>query len=160
MDAESHNDSVLIVDGNNLIHRDPEQRRQASSGFEQARHRLVRRVESLADVYERIVVVFDGRGEAVQSESPLPNVEVLFSPGHLTADSVIERMVYNAPDRERLLVVTSDRPERDAVEAVGAASMSCASFLELLERHEREVNTRIGRTAKGALGARLGDFFP
>ena len=151
---------LIIVDGHNLMHHDSELMRRMGSDFERARHHLVQRLECLTSLYERVVVVFDGRGEKKQSESRLANLEVVFSPSHLTADSVIERLVFEAADPSLVTVVTSDRSERDTVEAAGAASMGCSNFMEVLERQEREVRSRVRGTRQSVQGARLGDFFP
>ena len=152
----------LIIDGNNLLYHDAELTRVASSDFEQARRRLAQKLDELAGSlnYDRVIVVFDGRGAAVQAQPHSKFVEVLFSPANLTADSVIERLAHDAPDPSRITVVTSDRGERDTVEAAGGSTMSCSNFLELLERRRREVAQTIRHFRQPGAGGRLGDFFP
>lgn len=154
--------TILIIDGNNLLHADPQLAGVAASNFDLARARLVRKAEGLAGnpAYARITVVFDGRTEKPQSDSPQPGVYVIFAPADMTADTVIERMVHAAPDPKRVLVVTSDKGERDTVEAAGATSMGCTNFLELLEKEQRRLASRVRNTRTQGPSPTLGDFFP
>ncbi len=84
----------------------------------------------------------------------------MFSPGHQTADTVIERMVQQSPSPEDILVVTSDRMERESVMAAGAHTMSCGEFMEWSERCERNLARRASSAGQPAPRATLGDFFP
>lgn len=127
----------IIVDGHSLLYRVPAcTALQRAGRTAQARLSLLRRLERVAGrLAARWTIVFDGRQEGGPGDEPVPSgMTVLYSPGHLTADSVIERLVAERPPAERVLVVTSDRPERDTVEAAGAHSMGCTDFLELCER--------------------------
>lgn len=75
-------------------------------------------------------MVFDGTGPGGPGEEGIDaGVEVVFSPAHQTADTVIERMVLQAPDPHAVLVVTSDRRERETVEGGGGASIGCSDFI-------------------------------
>ena len=151
----------LIIDGNNLVHHAPELARLVRADFAQARRRLVERLDELAgaSTYREVHVVFDGGGTQAEFEVHSPSLRVLFCPSNMTADSVIERLVYSHPEPARILVVTSDRGERDTVEAAGATSMSCDNFVDLLARHLRRVAAQIKSGQKKPQGT-LGDFFP
>lgn len=152
----------LIVDGNNLIHHHPELAVLARRNFDHARRALVEHLAALGAVLaSRITVVFDGtrggHGEGFEGTG----VEVLFSPAHLTADAVIERLVHAAPAPDAITVVSSDRLERDTVEAAGAVSLSCRSFVEHLETAQRRLREQHGRPLGSPPGpATLGDYFP
>ena len=148
----------LIVDGNNLIHQAPELARLARSAFAQARHRLVEMLDELAGsmAYREVQVVFDGVGREAEFEVHSPNLRVLFCPPNMTADSIIERLANSDPNPAGILVVTSDRGERDTVEAAGATSMSCGNFCDLLERQRRRVSRRVEQQQSKTT---LGDFF-
>ncbi len=152
----------LIVDGYSLLHRPgPPPDRGAGPRFGLARDALVRRLERLAGrVCDRMTIVFDGRGERVApGEIAAGPVEVLFSPATLTADSVIERLVLASQAPAQITVITSDRLERETVEAAGAQSLSCGDFLALCEAEERAL-ARPARPAPRRGGATLGDIFP
>lgn len=149
----------LIIDGYNLLHQDAalDGRR---ADLQTARQRLVRRVERAApEMAPRITVVFDGRESGRDPSLAAPHLEVVFSPAHLTADGVIERMVSDAKNPERILVVTSDRVEEQIVSSAGAMVMSCLAFISRCDAAEGAPVSRRG-APRGAAGSKLGDFFP
>jgi predicted RNA-binding protein with PIN domain len=148
----------LVIDGYSLLYRDDESLARHHAGRPAAARRLlVRKVERVApQLARRVTVVFDGRDRGGPGEEFVGGVvEVLFSPASLTADSVIERLVSGDPDPGGILVVCSDRAERETVEAAGASSMSCGDFLEWLGRE----NARLRRPPSAAPPPRhtLGD---
>jgi len=149
----------LIIDGYSLLYRDHQTRATLGRNLQLARHTLIRSIERGAgSIAKKVTVVFDGRGEQIsQDDLPCP-IEILFAPGHLTADSVIERMVASAPNAASIMVVTSDRHERETVMAAGATSMSCGSFLEMCARED----ARLQRPSPGRkkLKPTIGDHFP
>lgn len=148
----------LIVDGYSLLHRfDPAGARRPG-GLQVARQKLVRHVEDLAaGRYDRVTIVFDGKesggGEGYES----PHIEVLFSPVGRTADTVIERLVHDAPDPESILVVSSDRLERQTVSGRGAQTVGCGDFLA--EGDQRRAHRPASPPGRGGRPT-LGDFFP
>jgi predicted RNA-binding protein with PIN domain len=148
----------LIIDGYSLLHRDPELKPLLRGRLESARQLLVRKVERCLDgLAERATIVFDGKGErSERTLASLPQVEIVFAPRHLTADTVIERLVASATEPERIRVVTSDRAERQTVSAAGADSMSCGDFLDYFQRCTQAPGGRNG----GGAQSTLGDFFP
>lgn len=149
--------SQFIIDGNNLIHRHPELSALARTDFATARQRLVALIDAFAGGDDEITVVFDGTTAGPAKEFEGSNTHVEFSPRHLSADTVIERMVSRSKDPARITVVTSDRGEREAVEASGGASMSCIAFIELLEQRDQQLRRQ---TRKDPPKNKLGDFFP
>ena len=151
----------LIIDGYSLLHRfDPEGARRPA-GLQSARQKLVRHIEDTsAGRADRVTIVFDGQqagggGEGYES----PAVEVLFSPSGRTADTVIERLVQECPTPETILVVSSDRLERQTVSARGAQTMGCGDFLAEGEQRRQHRPSRATRPTK-PLRSTLGDYFP
>jgi predicted RNA-binding protein with PIN domain len=145
----------LIIDGYNLLYQDAalEGRRD---DLATARQRLVRRIEqSASGMASKILVVFDGRERGRDVALAAPNLEVLFSPSNRTADGVIEQMVNDAPNPERILVVTSDWIEQRLVSVFGASVISCREFLLRCEPPAAPV-----RRQTPSKGSTLGDFFP
>ncbi|MCM8794194.1 MAG: NYN domain-containing protein [Candidatus Omnitrophica bacterium] len=65
-----------------------------------------------------VVVVFDGPERYLRRESGL--LTVCYAKPGTTADTVIERMVYEAPDRSGMVVVTRDRAEGNVALGLGA----------------------------------------
>ncbi len=147
----------LIVDGYSLIHRHPESRELLGRNRDLACQRITRLLDECAGLMAaRTTIVFDGRGRAAQPAPHDGPTEIIYAPAHLTADTVIERMVCNEADPARVRVVTSDRRERDTVTAAGAQAMSCGEFLDWAGRRRATP-----RTARGnKRGFTLGDHFP
>ena len=152
----------LIIDGYSLLHRDPAYADILRRSITLARQQLVRAVEPLAgSLAQRITIVFDGVSEGGAGEGYESGaVELIFSPAHQTADAVIERMVHEAPEPTQVLVVSSDRRERETASAAGAQTMSCGDFFEHCEALRREVRRQGGSISRKAPRATLGDFFP
>lgn len=149
----------IIVDGYSLLYR-------MSSAMptnlgEIARHQLQQMLEEVApSLAERITVVFDGRTRDREPDAERGRVEIIFSPGNLTADSVIERMVCESNKPQEILVITSDIAERKTVEAAGAQSMSCGDFLEWCKNTKQEIGRARQDHAERIPPFTLGDFFP
>jgi uncharacterized protein len=151
----------LIVDGYSLLHRDPDLAGLINTQLETARQLLVRKVEQILDrLAPRATIVFDGRQQHHHENAIAhhPAIEIRFAPGHLTADTVIERIVHQHPHPATLRIITSDRAERQTVEAAGAETMSCGDFLDLYNRLTRPPPRPKPQNARPR--PTLGDFFP
>ena len=150
----------IIIDGYSLLHR------RGNSGARPgnlltARQHLVRKLEEVAGALaERITVVFDGTGRGGREGYEASSIDVIFSPSDKTADTIIERMVHEAGDPAGILVVTSDRLERETTGAAGADTMSCGDFLDLCDRLRGELSRQAGGRHGRSTGSKLGDFFP
>lgn len=144
----------LIIDGYNLIHRPGDYRpgnyRNGNGPHDLAGKRrcLIQLLEKTVGILaERITVVFDGRSNGDGRSGERPDelessvVEVLFSPRSKTADTVIEQLVFQAGAMGGIVVITSDRLERETTEAAGAQTMACSVFCDQLN----DVLARIGR---------------
>ena len=148
----------LIIDGYNLLHKAPELARMLGSDIQSARHRLVRLAEATAlGMARQTTIVFDGREAGSDAALTSGCLEVFFSPGNLSADSVIERLVCKFPTPGKILVVTSDHAEHDTVSSAGAHTMSSEEFME---RCGREAKRKTGRRTPPGQEPKLGDLFP
>ncbi|MDZ4197747.1 MAG: NYN domain-containing protein [Kiritimatiellia bacterium] len=161
--GRSNDMDLLIVDGFSLLHRHPESLAILNAGRAYpARRFLVGEIGRICGALaERTIVVFDGQGDGGPAEdfAGIP-VEVCYSPSGTTADLVIERLVRQAPDPDRVLVVTSDRQERESVDAAGARHMGCGDFLEKLKSLSAELDRAARTTAARAPPNRMDDWFP
>jgi len=152
------NYDYLIIDGYNLLHTDPDLVECCATHLQEARHRLVRRIEKMAfQTAKHTIVVFDGQSAGEDSALSTGAIEVIFSPSNLTADSVIERLAERCPDPEKVLVVTSDRAEQTTVQSSGAQVFSSSEFMEHCFRVNRKTTSSIYRPTPKS---KLGDFFP
>lgn len=153
--------SWLIIDGYSLLHRDPDAAAWIPDQFPLARRYLVRRLETLAGrLAERITLVFDGHTRGPAEEFPDGPVEVVFTVAHGTADTLIENWVFHSPHPGHILVITSDRMEREAVDASGARSLGCGDFLSWCRELESTSGYRRRPVPKEPFHRSMGDAFP
>jgi len=152
----------LIIDGYSLLHHDPAFAAAGPRSMAAAREKLVSRLGSAGVVLaERITVVFDGAGFVGQRGPQPPSpVEVLFSTSAETADTIIERLAHNAARAEDILVVTSDRAERQTVEAAGVQTTGCTDFLAQLTTAENSLRRSSSSLKQQMPKPTLGDLFP
>ena len=153
----------LIIDGYNLIHQIfPDNQNGDVARLEKNRKNLLIQLEPLVNVLaRRITVVFDGQSDKTQNNQKDSEViDVLYSPPHLSADTVIENLVWKADRPEDILVVTSDRLERNAASASGADTMASSLFISMIKDEQRRLSSKINQMNKGHENVTLGDFFP
>ncbi|MCC6694725.1 MAG: NYN domain-containing protein [Candidatus Hydrogenedentes bacterium] len=156
---------TYLIDGYNVIHHCPQLQPLAQRDFEASREVLVDRVSRYCShTGECARIVFDGRGRR-QEPAPPPcgtaGVEIIYSPGHHTADTLIERMIYSAPNRRDYVAVSGDRGIRDLVRGYGGLVMSPAHFLtivdDVLKRSSAALDAQTHRHRSNHLGDRLSD---
>ena len=116
----------VIVDGDNLLGA----LRMERSGNPAQAEQFLQRLELAAVSKDwQVTVIFDGPERFLPRESG-PMV-VRYARGK-TADTMIERLVYQQPDRMRVVVVTLDRAEADLVLGLGAFVWTPQRLLEEL----------------------------
>jgi len=124
---------IYYIDGYNVIHHSSQLRPLAMENFEAAREALVEKVSHFCVATgSEAKIIFDGRGRKQDVMAPrraVPHVEILYSPGHLTADTLIERIVYKTAERRSLIVVSADRGIRNLCGNLNALVMQPDSFL-------------------------------
>jgi predicted RNA-binding protein with PIN domain len=119
----------LIVDGYNLIRQSPRLQLLDAMDLQAGREALL---ELLAHYRSRshhqITVVFDGwqRGDLKESRDRHQGILIVYSCRGERADEVIKRLL--ARERERALVVSSDREIQDAAEQVRATWINAGEF--------------------------------
>jgi len=117
-----------LVDGYNVIRRDPDLRAHEAESLEAGRTALLRLVAHAARATgDRFTVVFDG----APASGPLSaggQVEVIFSRPPEKADDVLVRLARQLG--AGAAVVTSDRAVRDAAGRAGCAVISAEQFLD------------------------------
>ena len=129
----------LIVDGHSVIFAWPELRELHQRRTSLARDALVRKLRDYQDwTGVRVVVVFDGRGSAVDASAEPGEIQIFYSRAGQTADSVVERLASKYGSQYRLLVATSDYLEQETASACGAECISAEALRGLLD----EASTR------------------
>ena len=119
----------IIVDGYNVIRQSPTLASLDRRDLAEGRQALI----DMLAAYKRlkghaITVVFDGSGEfsLFDSRDRDKGIRILFSRQGETADAVIKRMA--AHDKQKALVVSSDREVADYSASQGAATISAVEF--------------------------------
>ena len=117
-----------LVDGYNVIRRDPELHAREAESLEAGRAALLTLLARLASrVSDDFTVVFDGARRGGGSPSP-GRVQVVFSRPPESADDVLRRLATTL--REGSIVVTSDRAVQDSVRRSGAVAVDAEAFVD------------------------------
>ena len=144
--------ATYYIDGYNVIHKSSELRPLAMINFEAARDALIESVGRFCTVTgHQAKIVFDGRGRNQQPGKPLagvPSVEVIYSPGNKTADALIERTVYNSPNRRDIIVVSGDRGIRNLCYSLNSLVMDPDNFLSSIHQSETDTRTTLSLIQK------------
>ena len=142
----------LLVDGYNIAHAWPELRRVlVAQGRDVARAQLVERLLVLHDFERlRVSVVFDGRGADIAIERPTRHTtfSVLYTPGGMTADDLIEQLAVQSAKPADVWVATADQAERDTVEARGVQVLTPEQLAEWVERVGRAQTVAVEQHTK------------
>ena len=119
---------TVIVDGNNIFQALDVSGDPTSAAAEQ----FLQKLERTAVMKDwEVIVVFDGRPRFLPRETgPLT---VRYAAVRQTADSVIERLVYQLEDKNSVIVVTQDHSEANIVLGCGARVWSSNRLLEEME---------------------------
>ena len=145
-----------LVDGYNVLHTSSVLRPLALRDFEAARESLVEKlVRFCAAANRAVTVVFDGRGAEGRPRGQgqpggVSGLVIQYAPPQLSADAVIERMVYTARHRLDCVVVSSDRGLRDLCRGMGSLTMDADHFIRTVREFQGGVKEEIGRTARAA----------
>ena len=119
----------IIIDGYNLIKNSPTLSALDRQDLQLGREALI---DLLADYRKvkphKITVVFDGAGsiDGTSSRDRIKGIQVIFSRHGQSADSVIKNMA--AKEREKALVVSSDRDVVHAASSCQSATIPVAQF--------------------------------
>ena len=148
----------LIIDGHNLLHKQPDLVLLMSKSQEQARSALLRLIEPIATrITSQTTVVFDGQERGSDPTLSTKQINVIYAPAQLTADGMIERLVTQSQDPRSICVVTSDRLVQQTVSGSGAQIQSAEDFI--LQQNRSEKITYSTRMRSGQK-PKLGDIFP
>jgi len=120
-----------MVDGYNVIRRDPALASHEARSIEAGRDALCRLLaRAVRESGETFTVVFDG-ARRTGGDPGGGRVQVIFSRPPASADDELRRLA--AAVREGAVVVSSDRAVQDAARRAGAVAVSAEAFLEAVE---------------------------
>ncbi|MEG0310708.1 MAG: NYN domain-containing protein [Eubacterium sp.] len=134
--------TFLIVDGYNVIHIWAELMGIEQIRLEEARENLIEKLNSYSSFmgYETILV-FDAYSKEnnLNREEMRGKVKVIFTEKNKTADSYIEKFVFNLPKLYTVKVVTSDYAIQRMVLAVGGERVTSKELLDAMEKSSKEI---------------------
>ncbi len=132
----------LVIDGYNLLYAWAEQEGVVlkEDVFDVMREKLIERIANYtgATGFET-VLVFDaaGRSSLFNSEEYIDGVFVVFTNKDESADTYIERFLYQRPKYTRAVLVSSDGLIQDMAVFTGAERLSSRQFLTVLKDNEK-----------------------
>ncbi len=133
---------LLIVDGYNIIFAWDDLKKLAAQSLEHAREKLTDTLASYGKFKGyMLILVFDAMHteENAKCMTIGKDCTVLFTDKEETADSRIERIVYeHRNDRRVIYVATSDGPEQTQILGTGAYRVPARELAEDVERIRRE----------------------
>lgn len=151
----------LIVDGYNIIFAWPELASLKDVKLEDARDLLISILADYAAMSRQsVTVVFDShrRPDAEASEQTIAGVRVIFSGRKVSADHVIERLLFEARSSDEVTIATSDALQRDLALGRQVKTISALRFkLEVdavLNRRDQQIGDR---RAQSDIARRLED---
>lgn len=148
----------IIIDGYNLIRRSLDLSLSEQQDLQAGRKALIDLLAKYRQTrHHRITVVFDG-GKApdyLVRKDFMQGISVLFSRNGETADTEIKRMA--AQERQKALVISSDREIVDYASGCGAATMDSRAFADKIalladarrQNPDFEEPERLGRPTVG-----------
>ncbi|BBO92386.1 NYN domain-containing protein [Desulfosarcina ovata] len=119
----------IIIDGYNLIRQSGDLAGLDRQDLQLGRDALVDLLAAYKKIkHHKITIVFDGTDEPslYGSRDHAKGIAIRYSSGGESADDVIRRMARR--EKEKALVVSSDREVMDAAEAAGATVMTSPAF--------------------------------
>lgn len=119
----------IIIDGYNLIRQSASLSRLDEQDILLGREALMDKLAAYRKIkHHPITVVFDGQNSPAfaQQRRRQKGISIRFSPKRTSADEVIKRMACR--EREKAMVVSSDRDVIDYAAACGAATISAQQF--------------------------------
>jgi len=132
-----------FIDAYNVIHKSSTLLPVAAENLERAREMLLDKVVCFCmSGNKRVTVVFDGRqGEPSQSieavNGHVAGMRIVFSPVNTSADTVIERLIYQEHNRMQCVVVSNDGGLRSLCRGMGALTMEADSFLASVRQFQQ-----------------------
>jgi len=120
-----------LIDGYNVVRRDPDLRAREAESLEAGRrallHLLARAPQAARDEF---TVVFDGARRSGGAPTAAGRIRVVFSRPPATADDDLVRLARQLGNGA--IVVSSDRKVQDAARRAGSAVLTAEQFLEAL----------------------------
>ena len=134
----------LLVDGHSVIFAWPELRKLHAKRMVLAREELVKILTEYQDFSGvRVVAVFDGQGAKTTEETTPGGIQIFYSAGKQSADSIIERLVAKYAKQHDMTVVTNDHLEQQTTISFGGVAISTDALRDLIEDAAADLARRL-----------------
>jgi predicted RNA-binding protein with PIN domain len=137
----------LIIDGYNAISKIREFNLKKDISLEVSRLSFIKAMVDFRQrnhLFEKIVVVFDGKGEGLGFEQQsYRNIEALFSKKDKDADAVIVDILKGAPQKNKITVCSDDNFVRNHARAFGAGIMAIKELEVLISLKKEKIRSKI-----------------
>ena len=150
--------TILVVDGYNIIGAWPDLRVLRDQDLAAARDRLI---EMMAEYQgfsgHQVIIVFDAYYvQGIEKKYKNSKVDVIFTKENETADECIERLASKLIKiNTRVYVATSDYTEQRTIFAQGAYRKSARELLQEMEFVEEEIEKKVMQTKDEQPGSRI-----
>ena len=144
----------FMIDGYNVINAWNELKQMSENDLDGARKKLI---DILSDYQGfkkcKVTIVFDSHlvKGAMRKTENINGVDIVFTAEGETADSYIEKYVYENAHDENIVVVTSDYLEQLMILGSGATRMPPRQFKSEIEKTKKEINNVINNYSKHRL---------
>lgn len=141
----------LLIDGYNVIHACQPFQSVLKKNLDAACKLLIEHTLQLhTNENLRTTIVFDGKGPDIQIERPTSDLSfsVLYTPSGVTADTIIEQLVFNSKQKNPSIVVSADNSLILTVSTMGAFTLSPFDFKDWLEKSNKAQSSKILNQAK------------
>ncbi len=139
---------ILIIDGYNIIHADPQLKKLLEQDLATAREGLLAALRPLHDqaLYD-IVVVFDSSNPDMPQATleDVGGIEVAFTAVGQSGDAFVESLVRRLGRKSEVLVATNDRQLQFVVQGYGAVVKSSESLRATVDDVTGEIDNQLKR---------------
>ncbi len=141
-----------FIDAYNVMHKSASLRPVAAHNLERAREMLLDKVVCFCMTgNKQVTVVFDGRHEDLSRAVAAVNghvqgMDIVFSPANTSADTVIERLIFQEHNRMQCIVVSNDGGLRSLCRGMGALTMEADSFLASVRQFQTNARETINKS--------------
>ena len=143
-------EKFLIVDGHSIIFAWPELRELHSRKTALARERLVKTLTEYQDYSGvHVVLVFDGKGQAVSEVNEPGGIQIFYSNAGRTADDIVERLCARYASKYMITVATADMLEQQTVISFGAHCTGAEGLRQLIKAARGEFAAELKRRRRG-----------
>ena len=153
--------TTYYLDGYNVLHRSETLKALTQRSLDAARDALINMLaEYCALTDDEIVLVFDGAGDPSKSADrvdELGRLRIVYCKNTISADTYIERAVFDSKNRLSVVVVTADRTVAQSARGMGALVLKPQSFVDQIESAQSESRIRRSGVKRRRFGTTLSD---